>query len=106
MIENAGPAGTGSMSNPRQFRYVAVALLLVALLVVATTAGNLWHNHRGSSETNCPICHLSHQPIERPLAAVRAPVLALLGAPPEPRDPGFVPAPFSQRVPARAPPTA
>lgn len=80
--------------------------MLLALLLVAMTLGGAWHHHTGSCDTNCPICHLSHQPIERPLAAHRAPILTLLGTAPEAQDTGLAPTPVIQRVPARAPPFA
>jgi hypothetical protein len=57
-------------------------------------------------ETTCQICHLNHQPIERPLARDRTPVLALVGAAQEPRGTGLAPSAIVPRVPARAPPLA
>jgi len=93
-------------SNRRQLRYLAVPIVLVALLVAATTLGIAWHHHASSSESNCPICHLNHQPIGQPLESNQAPVLAPLGAQDEPQELGFVATPATSRVPARAPPTA
>jgi len=94
--------------NPdrRSLRYLAVPVILVALLVAATTMGIVWHNHANSSESNCPICHLNHQPIGQPLESNQAPVLAPLGPQDEPREPEFSPALVTSRVPARAPPSA
>lgn len=83
-----------------------VPIALLALLLVAMTLGGVWHHHRGSSETSCQICHLSHQPIERPLAAHRAPALAMLGPAPDAPDTGLAPSVIVRRLPARAPPAA
>ncbi len=85
---------------------MAVPLVLVVLLVAATTLGMAWHHHANSSESSCPICHLNHQPIEQPLESNQAPVLAPLGAQDEPQEPEFVVSPETSRVPARAPPSA
>jgi hypothetical protein len=90
----------------KPLRYLAVPIVLVVLLVAATTLGIAWHQHANSSESNCPICHLNHQPIGQPLESNQAPVLAPLGAQDEPQEPGFVASPVVSRVPARAPPAA
>jgi len=79
---------------------------LLALVAVAMMLGSVWHHHSGSSDTSCQICHVSHQPIERPLAAHRAPTLALLGPATEVRDAVLAPALAARREPARAPPAA
>lgn len=83
-----------------------VPVALLALLLVAMTLGSVWHHHAGSSDANCQICHLSHQPIERPLAVYRALTWAPVGPGPEPQDARVAPAPVVRRVPARAPPAA
>jgi hypothetical protein len=82
-----------------------VKVALLALLLVAMTLGSVWHHHAGSDAT-CPICHLNHQPIERPLAIDRTPALALVGPTDQPQDTGLAPSPIVPRVPARAPPIA
>jgi len=89
-----------------QIRRVVVPLALVALLLVATTAVTVWHHHTNSTDTNCPICHLNHQPFEEPLTADRVAVLAPLGLQADPRAPNFSPTPLIRQVPARAPPAA
>ncbi|MGA8144444.1 MAG: hypothetical protein WB987_11195, partial [Candidatus Acidiferrales bacterium] len=86
-------------------RRVVVPVALLSLLVLATL-GCVWHHHANSSETNCSICHLNHQAMERPAALDRAPVLAQLGARPDPQEPEFNSGPAILRIPARAPPTA
>jgi hypothetical protein len=95
------------MRGHRSTRCLIVAVALLALLVVATTLGGVWHHHaNSSSEANCPICHLNHQPIERPLASNRTPTLASVGPGPEPRETDFAPSLIARRIPARAPPAA
>ncbi|MGA8013695.1 MAG: hypothetical protein WB949_14785 [Candidatus Acidiferrales bacterium] len=95
------------MQNRRATRYLAVPVALLALLLIGMTLGSVvWHHHTGSAETTCPICHLSHQPIDRPTATNHAPTFALVAPTPEPRDSGLAPSPAVRRVPARAPPTA
>jgi hypothetical protein len=94
------------MRKPRSIRYLAVPVALLALLLIGMTMGSVWHHHVGSSESSCPICHLSHQPIDRPLATNPAPALALVTPAPELRDAGLEPSPVVPRLPARAPPIA
>ena len=85
---------------------MVVPVALLALLVLSMTLGSVWHHHAGSSESTCQICHLSHQPVDRPLATDRTPTLATVGNRLEVQEPDFVPALFTGRVPARAPPSA
>jgi hypothetical protein len=92
------------MHKTRAARYVLVPVALVALIVLAMTLGSVWHNHANCSPTNCSICHLSHQVMERPLASDRTPALAQLGIRPEPSEPAFTPSRLAPRLPARAPP--
>jgi hypothetical protein len=84
---------------------VPVALLAL-LLVGMTTTSIVWHHHDGTTETQCPICHLSHQPIDTPTAANHAPTFALVAPAAEIRDAELAPSPAVLRIPARAPPTA
>ncbi|MGH9683154.1 MAG: hypothetical protein ACRD4S_06040 [Candidatus Acidiferrales bacterium] len=89
------------------FRRLLVPLALVALLVLGTTLGSVYHHHATSSETNCcPICHLSHQSVERPVATNRTPVLAPLGRGPELQILGPAAILVIHPLPARAPPSA
>ena len=94
------------MPEPKAIRYLVVTAALVALLVFATTLGSVFHHHTGSTDTNCSICHLTHQPVERPLVAHRAPVLAAVARHVEQREPDLVSGPQLPRLPARAPPSA
>jgi hypothetical protein len=80
---------------------------LLSLLLIGMTVVSVCHHHgASSSETTCSICHLSHQPIDRPLALDAAPTMALLASAPELRDTGLASAPVIRRLPARAPPSA
>jgi hypothetical protein len=79
---------------------------VLALAAVVMMLGSVWHHHAGSSDTTCQICHVSHQPVERPLATHRTPALALLGRAPEVRDAALAPTLAARREPARAPPVA
>ena len=94
------------MRKPKPTRYLVVPVALLALLLVGMTLGSVWHHHTGSSESTCPICHLGHQPMDRPIAADQAPSLELVAPTPEPRDTGVAPAPVVGPLPARAPPLA
>jgi hypothetical protein len=94
------------MKRRSPIRSFAVPVVLLALLVFAMTLGAVVHTHAGSTESNCSICHLNHQPIDQPFVADSVPSLAQVGirtdfAPPP--DSPFQPAP---RLPARAPPSA
>jgi hypothetical protein len=94
-----------AMPHRKAIRYFFVALALLALLLVTATLGGVLHHHQNpSSENTCQICHLNHQPVERPLASDRVPVLAPVGQQPEPEDYEFSPGPLIRRLPARAPP--
>lgn len=87
-----------------RFALVAVAILAVML---ATTAGMVWHTHVHTSEANCVICHLSHQPITNALSFSPAlPIFAAVGAQPEPEEVLAAQNPLIARVPTRAPPAA
>ena len=86
-----------------------VPVALLALLLVGMTTTSLTghhHHHDGTTEARCPICHLSHQPVDTPAAANHALTFALIATATEPREAGLAPTPAIHRVPARAPPTA
>ena len=89
--------------------YLIVPVALLSLLLIGMTLVSVCHHHAAdssSSESTCSICHLSHQPIDRPLAVDAAPAMALLAPAPEARDTGLASAPVIRRLPARAPPSA
>jgi hypothetical protein len=95
------------MNKRQPIRHLIVPVALLSLLLIGMTLVSVCHHHAGdSSETTCSICHLSHQPIDRPLAIDAAPAMALLASAPEPRNTGLASAPVILRLPARAPPSA
>jgi hypothetical protein len=89
----------------RRFRLIPLALLAL-LLVGMTLTSVIWHHHDGATEAGCPICHLSHQAIDRPAAVNQATTFARVAPAAEIRDAGLGSSPALRRVPARAPPTA
>ena len=80
-----------------------VPVLLVLLLLV-TTAGVTFHHHANSNDTNCSVCHFSHQSVDLQIANAPFANLGVAGASPDIQEPEFVPAPIARRLPARAPP--
>jgi hypothetical protein len=88
-----------------RFRLIPIALLAL-LLVGMTLTSVIWHHHDAAAEAGCPICHLSHQPIDRPVAVNHAPTFGLVAPTTGIRDAGLAPTPAVRRVPARAPPAA
>jgi hypothetical protein len=93
------------MANKNAFRYLAVPVTLVAVLMLATL-GCVWHHHATSTDTNCSICHLDHQAMGHLVISERAPALALVGTRIDPGEPALVYGPVISRIPARAPPAA
>lgn len=94
------------MPDRKLIRHAFVALLLLGLLLVISTLNCAFHHHQSfASESGCPICHLSHQPIAPAMASDRLPTLLPAGSGPEPLDDEFAPNPMIRRVPARAPPS-
>jgi len=93
------------MLNHKTTRCLLIPVPLIALLFLTITLGSVWHHHANSSEANCSICHVNHQPMERPLASDRTLALAQLGSQPDPLEPAVEPSLLSPRLPARAPPT-
>jgi hypothetical protein len=88
-------------------RFWLIPVALLALLLVGMTLTSVvWHHHDGAAEAGCPICHLSHQPIDRPAAVNHASTFAMVAPACEIRGADPAPTPALRRVPARAPPTA
>jgi len=95
------------MFRRTETRFWLIPIALLALLLVGMTLTSVvWHHHDGAAEAGCPICHLSHQPIDRPVAVNHAPTFALVAPTAGIRDAGLAPTPALRRVPARAPPAA
>ncbi|MGB8441737.1 MAG: hypothetical protein WCE26_20230 [Candidatus Acidiferrales bacterium] len=93
------------MPNPKTIRCLLIPVVVLASLVLAMTMGTLWHNHAGSSEANCSICHISHQPVDHSVVSYREPCLAQVDTRPEPEEPAFTLGLVAPRLPARAPPS-
>jgi len=81
-----------------------ITVVALAALLVAVTLGAVYHHHTASSEANCPICHVTHQPVDQPLSAARSPLLFEVGVQEPSLGPTFIPAAHLLRLPARAPP--
>lgn len=94
------------MPRRQPVRLAVTAMAVLMLLVFATTLGSVWHHHTTSSEATCPICHLNHQPVQRPLTVSRAPQLEITRSSPDANVPETAPAPVIRRLAARAPPSA
>jgi hypothetical protein len=94
------------MRTRSSIRRFVVPVTLLLILVVGMTLCNVSHHHAGSSDANCSICHLNHQPINQPLLSHSTTTLAQTGVNPDPQEPGFAPSPIEPRLPARAPPIA
>jgi len=91
------------VSDQKQIWRLVLPIALLAL-VIGTTFGEVWHRHINSSAETCPICHLSHQAIEPPVASAGAHILFPTGPGPEPQHYSFTPSPAARHIPARAPP--
>jgi hypothetical protein len=87
----------------RPFRYLAVPVALLALLMLVMVLGSVSHHHAGP-DANCSICHLSHQSIDHSQPNHREPSLAQVGVQIELQETEFAPSPVAPRLPARAPP--
>jgi hypothetical protein len=46
-------------------------VMAVMLLITATFAAGVCHDHHGASETTCQICHVGHQPVDQHLVSTR-----------------------------------
>jgi len=81
-----------------------VALVAILAVVIGTTAGELWHRHVNCSPETCPICHLSHQVVELPVAAASTQILVPAGRQTESPRPTVTARFVVSHLPARAPP--
>lgn len=104
-----GTVSPASMTSPingsngkRAWRVVALVAILA--VVIGTTAGELWHRHVNCSPETCPICHLSHQVVELPVAAASTQILVPAGRQTEPPRPTVIARFVVSHLPARAPP--
>lgn len=84
----------------------AITVLAVLLLLSATFAAGVCHDHHGTSDATCQICHVSHQPVDQQLVGTGiatlvpiAPVVQLL-------ESIYVSGPAFRITLSRAPPSA
>ncbi|HET9401767.1 MAG TPA: hypothetical protein VFO34_12540 [Candidatus Acidoferrales bacterium] len=89
-----------------QIRSALPVALAVLLLLTATFAATIWHDHHGSSETTCQICHVGHQPVDQQLTTGCLEAPTLLGEAPAPADSVRIAGPALRFTVSRAPPTA
>lgn len=94
------------MRKDRANRLVVLPVALLTLLLIAATAGSVWHNHDHSSEFSCQACHLGHQAAEPPLVTQRILAPELVEALSASKDPIVRSGPVFRRTPSRAPPSA
>jgi hypothetical protein len=91
------------VSGQKRIWDLVLPIALLALMI-GTTVGEVWHYHANFSPGTCPICHVSHQAIEPPVASDRATILVPTGPGPEPQRYTFVPSLAERHIAARAPP--
>jgi hypothetical protein len=82
-----------------------IPVILLALLLMVTFAGSIWHAHAAGDEANCSVCHLSHQPIVEPSAPAQLLALEPLRDNWVVEEPAAPPAPAILRAASRAPPS-
>lgn len=87
-------------------RRIIFALFLAVLLVMATTAGSVWHHHSSvTASSSCPICHLSHQTAQQPILIHSGSPLWAIASNPILADPLFIETPVTSQFATRAPPS-
>jgi len=94
--------------QPRRnhLRSAVPVALAVLLLLTATFAASVWHNHRGSSEATCQICHVGHQPMDQHFSSGCIEAPALIAEAPVPLAAPRFGAPAIRFTVSRAPPQA
>jgi len=94
------------MAKRKRIWRLALPLALLAL-VLGTTLSMVWDHHADSSSSDtCPICHLSHQAVDTPTAAVSLRTPVATGDGPEPQYFSSPSAAAPRFIPARGPPAA
>ena len=83
-----------------------IVLMLVAVLVAAPMIASMFHHHASSSDSNCPVCHFNHQPMDQPLAGQRMPTIDVIHDSPAPVETLVVATQSTPPLPSRAPPSA
>ena len=92
-----------NVSNTRRVLRLVLPIALIVLLL-GTTVGEIGHHHAKFSPSTCPICHVSHQAVEPPVASARATILVPSGPGPEPERYRFTARLGASHIAARAPP--
>lgn len=92
-----------NLSDKKRIWRLVIPIVLLAF-VLGTTVGEIWHHHASFSSGACPICHVSHDAIEPPVASARGAVLVSSGPGPELPGCSFTWRLASQHIAARAPP--
>jgi hypothetical protein len=76
----------------------------VALLLTATFAASVWHEHHGASEATCQVCHVGHQPVDQHLVSNRVVSPMLVATAPLATEPIRISGPALRVAASRAPP--
>jgi hypothetical protein len=92
-----------NLSNKKRIWRLVLPIVLLAF-VLGTTVGEIWHHHASFSSDACPICHVSHDAIEPPVAIARGSVLVPTGPGPELPGCSLTSRLAAQHIAARAPP--
>jgi hypothetical protein len=92
-----------NVSGQKRIWYFVLPIVLLALVMGTTVAGT-WHHHANFSNDTCPICHVSQQAIEVPVASAHANILVPTETGPEPQRFTFMASSASRHIAARAPP--
>jgi hypothetical protein len=93
------------LSQEKRIWRLVIPIVLLAF-VLGTTVGEIWHHHASFSSGACPICHVSHNAIEPPVASTRGTVLVPTGPVPELSGYSFTSRLSAQHIAARAPPVS
>jgi hypothetical protein len=87
-------------------RWAGAIVAVAAIFVLSLTLSCAVHQHKGTNEAACPICHLNHQSTD--IAPIPVPEISLqiVGQRDETPEPTFHAQLRISRLPARAPPIA
>lgn len=81
-----------------------MVVLGLVLLLTATFAASVWHDHHGASEATCQICHVGHQPLDQHLVSNRIVSPMLVATAPVAAEPIRISGPALRVSASRAPP--
>lgn len=91
--------------NRRALPSRLIPVMMLALLLAVMFAGSIWHMHAAGGDSNCSVCHLSHQPIVESAAPAQTLALEELGEKWVTEDPAAPLGPSIRRAASRAPPS-